>query len=516
MGDASDSLPPDQALLESHRLLSAIFEGTHDALWFKDLSGRYLMINGAGARWLGKSASEVIGKTDPELLSPQLARAIIENDRRIFATEQAETFEVSNPLRTYLTTKEVYRDASGEVKGLIGISRDITQQKRLEEQLRQAQKMEAVGRLAGGVAHDFNNLLTVINGYSELVFASLPADHPSRLMSAEIRSAGERGANLTRQLLAFSRQQVLHPKLIDLNALLSDLAMLLRRLIGADIELSFVPEPTLGRVRVDPAQFEQAIINLAVNARDAMPDGGRLSIEICNVELGDDYARAHADVRPGSYVLIEVADSGHGMDDVVRSRIFEPFFTTKPAGKGTGLGLAMVYGVVKQSGGHLDVHSEQGRGTTFRLYLPRAVETPAAVEPAARASGVGSGSETILVVEDENAVRALARHILESHGYTVLEACDGQEALELVQRHHGRIHLLVTDLVMPRMGGRRLAELILQSMPEAPPRVLFISGYTSDAELTGGLLGPGLSFLQKPFGPTHLARRVRELLDAPR
>jgi two-component system cell cycle sensor histidine kinase/response regulator CckA len=516
MGDASDSHPPDQALRESHRLLSAIFEGTQDALWFKDVQGRYLLINGAGARWLGKSASEVIGKTDVELLSPRLARAILESDRRILDSEQAETFEVSNSVRTYLTTKEVYRDASGQVLGLIGSSRDITQHKRLEEQLQKAQKMEAIGRLAGGVAHDFNNLLTVINGYSELVFAAPSPDAASRGMVAEIRSAGERGANLTRQLLAFSRQQVLHPKLIDVNVLLSELAMLLRRLMGEDVELAFVPDPALGLVRVDPAQLEQAIINLAVNARDAMPDGGRLSIETCNVELGDDYARAHTEVRPGSYVLVEVTDTGHGMEDAIKSRIFEPFFTTKPAGKGTGLGLAMVYGVVRQSGGHLDVHSELGRGSAFRLYLPRAAETPASVEPAARASGVGSGSETILVVEDENAVRALARHVLESHGYTVLEARDGEDALELAQHYHGRIHLLVTDLVMPRMGGRRLAELLIASLASEPPRVLFISGYTDDAALTSGLLGAGMSFLQKPFGPMHLARRVRELLDAPR
>jgi two-component system cell cycle sensor histidine kinase/response regulator CckA len=515
MGDATERTPSEQELRESHRLLSAIVEGSPDGLWFKDLHGRYLMINTAGARWLGKSVGEIIGKTDFELLPLPIAQSIMEYDRRVLTSEQTETFEVSNPSRTFLTTKDVYRDPSGKVVGLIGISRDITQQRRLEEQLRQAQKMEAVGRLAGGVAHDFNNLLTVINGYSELVFGALEHEDPSRAMAAEIRNAGERGANLTRQLLAFSRQQVLHPKLIDLNVLLSDLTLLMQRLIGEDIELAFVAEPRLGLVKVDPGQIEQAILNLAVNARDAMAEGGRFRIETCNVELGDDYAASHGEVRPGRYVLVEVTDSGHGMDAAIKARIFEPFFTTKPAGKGTGLGLAMVYGIVKQSGGHLDVHSERGRGSTFRLYLPRAEESSRVPEPEARAAGSTRGDETILVVEDENAVRALARHVLEAQGYRVLEARDGQEALDIAQQYHGPIDLLVTDLVMPRMGGRQLAEALTHGTAGRELRVLFISGYTDDISLASGVLRPGASFLQKPFGPTSLARRVRELLDTP-
>jgi nitrogen-specific signal transduction histidine kinase/CheY-like chemotaxis protein len=398
------------------------------------------------------------------------------------------------------------------VIGLIGISRDVTELNRLEEQFRQAQKMEAVGRLAGGVAHDFNNLLTGINGYCELVFNRLRADDPSRELLAEIRKCGERAATLTRQLLAFSRKQVLQPQVVSLNTLLGELLKLLKRLIGEDIELALVPGAALGLAKVDPGQFEQAVINLAVNARDAMPRGGRLTIETHNAELAEGYAERYPEVRPGRYVLVVVRDSGQGMDEATKARIFEPFFTTKEPGKGTGLGLAMVYGFVKQSGGHIEVESEPGRGATFKVYLPRAEETTPSAKSSPSLLQMPKGTETVLLVEDEDAVRALSKLVLQSSGYTVLEARDGQEGVWVAQQHQGPIHILVTDLVMPRLSGQQLAVLLVQARPHL--RVLFMSGYTDEAVLRHGVFEADAAFLQKPFNAIGLARKVREVLDA--
>jgi PAS domain S-box-containing protein len=514
--DITDRKRAERALVESHSLLNAVVEGTADAVFVKDLHGRYLMINSAGARFIGKSVEEVLGKDDQQLFTPDTAHAIMELDRRVMASGQSRTAEetatAAGVTRTYLTTKGVYRDAQGKVIGLIGTAHDVTEEKRLEDQLRQAQKMEAVGRLAGGVAHDFNNLLTVINGYSEMLFNRLPADDPGRELLAQVRKSGERAARLTRQLLAFSRKQVLQPQVVSLNTLLGELRKLLRPLIGEDIELALVPAPLLGLARVDPGQFEQAVINLAVNARDAMPRGGRLTIETHNTELDEDYAGRHPEVRPGRYVLVAVSDTGQGMDETTRARIFEPFFTTKGPGKGTGLGLAMVYGFVKQSGGHVEVYSEWGRGTTFKVYLPRAEQTTPSAKAPPDLLKVPGGTETVLLVEDEDAVRTLSRLVLQSSGYTVLEARDGQEAVWVAQQHQGPIHILVTDLVMPRMSGRQLADLLTQARPHV--RTLFMSGYTDEAVLRHGVLEASVAFLQKPFSPIGLARRVREVLDA--
>jgi two-component system cell cycle sensor histidine kinase/response regulator CckA len=516
--DISERKRVERALLESHSLLRAVVEGTSDAVFVKDLDGRYLMINTAGARLLGKTVDEVVGQDDSTLFAPEAAKAVYEHDRQVIEGGALQTFEerltAAGVTRNFQATKGVYRDAQGQVIGLIGVSRDVTELRRLEEQLRQAQKMEAVGRLAGGIAHDFNNLLTVINGYGELMFNRLGNADPNRELLAEILKSSERATHLTRQLLAFSRKQMLQPRVVNLNALLNDLRKLMAPLIGEDIELTFVPARELDLVKIDPGQFEQAIINLIVNARDAMPDGGQLIIETRNIELGEDDALHPRDVRPGGYVLVAVTDSGLGIDPATKARIFEPFFTTKGPGKGTGLGLAMVYGFVKQSGGHIEVYSEAGHGTAFKVYLPRAEQTTAATRSAAAHAEVPKGQETVLLVEDEAGVRHLSKFVLEANGYTVLEAGHGQEALAIAERHAGAIHLLVTDVVMPGMSGRQLANSLCQARPGT--RVLFMSGYTDEAVLRHGVMDGSPAFLQKPFSPIGLARKVREVLDAAR
>jgi CheY-like chemotaxis protein len=371
--------------------------------------------------------------------------------------------------------------------------------------------MEAIGRLAGGVAHDFNNLLGVITGYGELVLKRLAATDPLHAKVAQILRAGERAAGLTRQLLAFSRQQVLQPKILDVNIVVSEMDSMLRRLIGEDVELTTVLEPQLGSIKADPGQLEQIVMNLAVNARDAMPDGGRLTIETRNVDdLENECAASPPTATPGGFVMLSISDTGSGMDDNVRAHIFEPFFTTKELGKGTGLGLSTVYGIVKQSGGCIAVDSEVGLGTTFRIYLPRieeAVQPPAEENPPARATG----SETVLLVEDEAALRDLLRETLEAEGYATLVARDGAQALQIADAHAGVIDLLVTDVIMPGITGRAAADAIREARPGI--RVLYISGYTDEAIMRHGVLGAGVAFLNKPFACETLLSKVRELLD---
>ena len=382
-----------------------------------------------------------------------------------------------------------------------------------EEQLRQSQKLEAVGQLAGGVAHDFNNLLTVITGYCGLILRRLNPDDSMHSQVEEIKKAAERAASLTRQLLAFSRKQVLQPKVLDLNSLVTETSKMLRRLVGENIELVSALDPALGQVKADDGQIEQVIMNLVVNARDAMPKGGKLTVETANVFLDQSYTRQHIAVQPGAYVMLAVSDTGCGMDAETQKHIFEPFYTTKEKGKGTGLGLSTVYGIVKQSGGHLWVYSEVGRGTTFKVYLPRVDESVDARSLGEAHTESPHGWETVLLVEDEDVVRGLLRDVLEMEGYTVLEATGGSEAIRICKQHEGPIHLMITDVVMPQMGGREIAERVKPLRPEM--RVLFMSGYTDDAIVHHGVLDAEVAFLEKPFTPDAVARKVRTVLDAP-
>jgi two-component system cell cycle sensor histidine kinase/response regulator CckA len=623
-------------------LLQGITEGTTDSIFVKDLQGRYLMINSAGAQLLGRRVEDVIGRDDTELFAPENGQEIMAGDRKVMESATTQTYEelgiAAGMARTYLSTKGPYRDSNGEVIGLLGICRDITDRKRaeeeirqsqqklrihfehtplavvewdtqlritewspsaervfgysrqeaigrdgsflvpaaiwehvdrmgqeilkqkggtrstndnltkdgrtiscewyntplvdesgrvlgvaslvqdvtervaLEERLRQSQKMEAIGRLAGGVAHDFNNLLTVIMGYSQLLADGLsPASH---LMDAtgQIRSAADRAAGITRQLLAFSRKQVLSPRVIDLNNIMMNLDTMLRRLIGEDIEVLTVPGRGLGAVKADPGQIEQVIMNLALNARDAMPDGGKLTLETENAELDDSYAREHEPLQPGRYVMLAVSDTGTGMSAETQAHIFEPFFTTKEVGKGTGLGLSMVYGIVKQSGGYIWVYSEPGRGSAFKIYLPRVDQPAEGVAAGKRPAGIQRGTETILLVEDDAQLRQLTSSVLAHCGYKVLPAAGTAEGLALCRENHRDIRLLVTDVIMPGMNGRQLAEQVKQISPRT--RVLYISGYTSNAIVHYGVLDAGLWFLPKPYSLSALVAKVREVLDA--
>jgi len=409
------------------------------------------------------------------------------------------------------STSNAVRGPNAQVEKLVIVNRDITERKQLEEQFRQAQKMEAVGRLSGGIAHDFNNLLSVIIGYAEFLQERLESEGTLQESVAEILKAGKRAASLTRQLLAFSRLQVLDPKVIDLNGTVCETENLLRRLIGEDIELRTSLDRGLGRIKADQGQIEQVIMNLAVNARDAMPQGGRLIICTENFVMDRSFVRRYPyPVQPGPYVLLKVTDTGVGMTDDIKARAFEPFFTTKEKGKGTGLGLSMVYGVVKQSGGYIDIESSLGVGTTFRIYLPQVEEEIESVRCRANDTKHAPGNETILLAEDEDSLRRLTRACLEQGGYRVIEAKDGREALESSDSYTGPIQLLLTDIVMPVMGGRALAEALVARRPDT--RVLYMSGYTGQT-IGQANLEPGSNFLAKPFTREVLARKIREVLD---
>ena len=431
-------------------------------------------------------------------------------ESEIFARAQ-EIQEANRQLREVKIKLEerVHERTAALAEANRALKEEIDQSRRLEEQFRQAQKMEAFGQLAGGVAHDFNNLLTGINSFSELMLNGMVPAHEHPVYLREIRKAGDRAASLTRQLLAFSRKQVLQPVPLNLNVLVEDLEKMLHRLIGADISLKTALLPTLGPILADSGQIEQVILNLVVNARDAMPAGGHITIETRNVELDQEYVLTHPEVRPGPFVLLAVSDTGCGMDPETKSKIFEPFFTTKELGKGTGLGLAVVHGIVKQSGGSIEVYSELGHGTSFKVYLPRIEEPLRERECSATTASIATGTETILLVDDEELVRETARIALESAGYTVLTAHNGDTALQHCRDHQGVIHLIISDVVMPNMSGRQLVEFVRELRSSI--KVLFMSGYTDDAILRHGIQS-GVAFLQKPLTPLMLCRKVREVL----
>ena len=397
------------------------------------------------------------------------------------------------------------------IVGLLRVARDVTEQRSLEEQLRQSQKMEAIGQLAGGVAHDFNNLLTAIQGFAGFLLESIPEPDERRGDVEEIRQAADRAAALTRQLLAFSRKQILMVRVLHMGDVVGELTPMLRRLLGEAVDL----RTTLGDrglVKADPGQLQQVLVNLAVNSRDAMRDSGRLAIETADVVLDETFARQHPSVRPGPHVMLAVTDNGHGMDAETQKRIFEPFFTTKPQGQGTGLGLATVYGIVKQSEGSIWVESEAGRGTTFKIYLPRTDEVEEVSPPAPADARKARGTEAILLVEDEELVRELAHKILTRRGYVVHAIGDPKRAIEYADAHRGAIDLLLTDVVLPEMSGRTMATRISQMHPES--KVLYMSGYADHAIVRQGVLESGMSFLQKPFSADQLAGKVRDVLDA--
>jgi PAS domain S-box-containing protein len=490
----------------------------------QDASGRYLRVNDALCRMLGYAEQELLHLTFDDVTPPEERGAEAERDVAMLAGRMTSYQQEKRYLRQNGSvvwahvSVSLLRGAADAATFLVQIQ-DITERRaaeagraQLEAQLRQAQKMEAVGQLAGGVAHDFNNLLAVIMGHSDLMLSVIDERDPLHQDAEAIRQASERAASLTHQLLAFSRRQLLQPQVVDLNALVEKMAGMLRRLIGEPIGLDTQLTPALGRVSADPGQIEQVVMNLALNARDAMPDGGRLLLATTNAVLDREFAERHPGAGLGPQVVLTVRDTGAGMSAETQARIFEPFFTTKEPGKGTGLGLSTVYGIVKQHRGYVGVQSAPGEGTTFRIYLPRVDAEPAPVPVGAGRATSPGGSETILLVEDEAAVRSLMRKMLAQQGYAMLEAPDGPAALEVASRHAGPIHLLLTDVVMPRMRGRELAERLRGTRPDV--RVLFVSGYTDDA-LGAPALPSGAAFLTKPFAPDALLRQVRALLDAP-
>ena len=506
----------ETALRNTSDTLSALIQASPLAIFTFDPAGKVNTWNAAAERLFGWRASEVLGHLLPAIAPDQLGE-FREHHRAVLEGRSYVDLEVrwqrrdGSPLTLSLAIAPLYEGLS-EVRGVITLAADLTERKRLESQLRQSQKMEAVGQLAGGVAHDFNNLLTAIMGFTSLLLQAVPPDDPKHEDLLEIDRAASRATELTQQLLAFSRRQMLKPTLLDLNAVLSDTMRMLGRLLGEHIELGILPETGLGVVRADRGQIEQVLISLAVNARDAMEGGGKLTLETRNVTLDQAYANQHPGATEGDFVMLAVTDTGSGMSPATQARIFEPFFTTKERGKGTGLGLSTVYGIIKQSGGTIYVYSEPGRGTAFKIYLPRVMApAPAEVPVPVRPANV-RGTETVLVVEDEGGVRSLICRVLQTYGYTVLEAENGGEALLIAEQHLAPIHLLLTDVVLPRMSGRKLAERLIRSQPDL--RVLYMSGYTDGSIINHGALEPGTAFIQKPFTPEALTQKLREVLDA--
>jgi PAS domain S-box-containing protein len=517
MGLISENLKrSEETLRERTTYLNSLIENSPLAIVVHDADGRVHMCNKAFEQLFLYRQEEIVGAKLDDLISTKEAPSEPnEITQRVLAGEDIHvTTQRRRKDRTIVDVElhGVPFTVHGTDKRAFGLYQDITERKVLEDQLRQSQKMQAVGRLAGGVAHDFNNLLMVIQGHGELLRQTIGSGGPHYRHIEQIQKAAERAASLTQQLLAYSRRQLIAPTVLDLNFVVAEMGKMLPPLIGEDVELVTLTNAARGQVKADRSQVEQVILNLAINARDAMPDGGKLTIETSNVVLDESYSARHSGVQPGPYVMLGFSDTGCGMDAETQSHIFEPFYTTKEKGKGTGLGLATVFGVVKQSGGHIWVYSEPGRGSTFKVYLPQVGEFVRAPSVADESSEPHSGSGTVLLVEDEEAVRELVGDNLRQNGYTVLEAKNGADALEIAEKHRTRIHLMVTDVVMPGMSGRELAQRL--AARHANMKVLYMSGYTDSAIVHHGVLESGTFFLQKPFRAEDLARKVRELLES--
>jgi PAS domain S-box-containing protein len=508
-----------ERLHNSNNLLESLIEGTSEAIYMKRTDGRYVLMNKAGARYLGLTPSDVVGKTDLDLFTPATAEFIRRTDRQVMDSGKAlsveETLDVGPVTRNFLSTKNPWRDPTGQLAGVLGLSLDITERRGIEEQLRRAQRMESIGTFSGGIAHDFNNLLTVIKGYSQLALIE-PKEQltaPVREYVEQIDRAANRASSLVVQLLAFSRRQILKPRVISLNDVVSSLESMLPRLIGEDVEIQTQLEPHLGTVKADPGQMEQVLMNLAANARDAMPGGGKLTVETANLELPQALDGAGFKVPAGPYALLTVSDTGVGMDAYTQARVFEPYFTTKPAGKGTGLGLSTVYGIIKQSGGYILVSSERDHGTTFKIYLPVVDEPVEAAHPVSKLVPVRDGHQTILLVDDDQQLRRLAHTVLTKSGFTVIDADNADAAWRIAAGHRGPIHLLLADVVMAGPGGPEIARRISTERPQM--RVLYMSGHTDDTIVHHGVLEAGIAFLPKPFAPQRLVEKVQEVLEAP-
>ncbi len=504
-------------------LWRTLLDNSPDHIYFKDTQSRFIKSSKAQGRQFGvESPDEMVGKSDFDFFTEAHARPAFEDEQEIIRTgrpiidkEEREVWKDGH-VTWASSTKMPMRDAAGKIVGIMGISRDITERKRLETHLIQSQKMETVGKLAGGIAHEFNSILTAIIGQSELLLGDLPAGSPLANNAAEISRAAERAATLTRQLLAYGRKQFLRPEPLNLNQVITGMSGMLSHLMGEEmVEVTIVPAAGIKTVKADAGQIEQVIINLAMNARDAMPGGGKLTLETANVSFGPDSMGSHPELKPGSYVMLAVSDTGRGMGESVKARAFEPFFTTKDIGQGTGLGLSSCYGIIKQSGGHINLYSEPGRGTTFKVYLPQMDPVPPK-SPARQtfATDMPRGTETILLVEDDPALRGMATGLMQRLGYTVLAAANGIEALSLKQQPGvGHVDLLLTDVVMPHMSGKELADRVRALYPHT--KILFTSAYTENAITHQGMLDKGVVLLQKPFAPAALAIKVREVLDWP-
>jgi len=514
---AIERMRAENEVRQSEQRFHDLFENAKDIVFTLDLDGNVTSLNKSAEEVMGWSRGEARQINIKNLVAPEHLNLCSQMMQRILNDEPLQHFEISmvrkDGRKVLLQTSARLTYSNGQKEGVQGIARDITERRHLENMVQQSQKLEAIGRLSGGLAHDFNNLLCVISGHAELLTEQIQPEHPSLRNLAQIKKAVDSASSLTRQLLAFSRKQVFHPRILDLNAIVIETEKLLGRLIGEHIEFFSTLHPTLGHVRVDPVQVEQVLVNLVLNARDAMPLGGKLTIETGNVELGEGSRSKHAIVPAGNYVVLSVTDNGCGMDEETQSRIFEPFYTTKELGKGTGLGLATVYGIIKQSGGFIWVYSEPGQGTSFKVYLPR-IDRPTTPLPSINTPAeLRKGTETILLVENAEPLRTLAKEFLKGGGYAVLKAENGKEALQIASSFGGTIHLLLTDVIMPGMGGKQLA-LHLSGLRPAT-RVLYMSGYPNDGIVQSGILATGVVLLEKPFTREILLRRVRQVLDEP-